>query len=363
MVATSAFGLGIDKRDIRFVMHFQSPASLEQYVQEAGRGGRDGRKANCILLYDGSDRAIHEALLARSRVRPDQLYKLGAALAAWAEEGREPTVQALAVSAELGPRIAGALLTKLEEAGLVRWEDDQIQIAGAPETLEQDARALAGQFETLRRRTRAASTRSATTPPRTNAARSTCAATSGNPTRRRASCATSAVAVRNVPRPSSNRWCGRSRRSAGAGPGVAVGREREGGQRDRGARPAPGSSLPALAESASGVGCYECPHRHGGGGERRAAPPPPSRTPRRPSPQRPPRWECRSAASGAARRLSAAAGRVAAPGSAPRALSSGGRSGGPAAGAPRVRTRRPLRCSALPTSSPVRVATSSAPRA
>lgn len=151
MVATSAFGLGIDKADIRFVMHFQSPASLEQYVQEAGRGGRDGRKANCILLYDGSDRTIHEGLLARSRVRPDQLYKLGAALAAWAEEGREPNVQALAVSAELGPRIASALLTKLEEAGLVRFEGDQIQIPGSPETLEQDARALAGQFETLRR--------------------------------------------------------------------------------------------------------------------------------------------------------------------------------------------------------------------
>jgi ATP-dependent DNA helicase RecQ len=151
MVATSAFGLGIDKADIRYVLHFQSPASLEQYVQEAGRGGRDGFKANCILLYDAADRAIHELLLARGRVRPDQLYKLGAALAAWAEEGREPTLEALAVSAELGPRIASALLTKLEEAGLVRFEDDQIRVAGAPETLEQDARALAGQFETLRR--------------------------------------------------------------------------------------------------------------------------------------------------------------------------------------------------------------------
>ena len=151
MVATSAFGLGIDKADIRFVMHFQAPASLEQYVQEAGRGGRDGRKANCILLFDASDRAIHELLLSRSRVRPDQLYKLGAALAAWADEGREPTVAALAVSAELGPRIASALLNKLEEAGLVTLEGDTIQVAGSPETLEQDARALAGQFETLRR--------------------------------------------------------------------------------------------------------------------------------------------------------------------------------------------------------------------
>jgi ATP-dependent DNA helicase RecQ len=151
MVATSAFGLGIDKADIRYVMHFQSPASLEQYVQEAGRGGRDGFKANCILLYDGSDRAIHELLLSRGRVRPDQLYKLGAALAAWAQEGREPNLQALAVSAEQGPRIASALLTKLEEAGLVQIDGDQIRLTGAPETLEQDARALAGQFETLRR--------------------------------------------------------------------------------------------------------------------------------------------------------------------------------------------------------------------
>jgi len=151
MVATSAFGLGIDKADIRYVMHFQSPASLEQYVQEAGRGGRDGLKANCILLYDGSDRAIHELLLARGRVRPDQLFKLGAALAHWSREGREPNLEALAVSAEVGPRIASALLTKLEEAGLARWEDDQIRLTGSPDTLEADARTLAGQFETLRR--------------------------------------------------------------------------------------------------------------------------------------------------------------------------------------------------------------------
>ncbi len=70
IVATNAFGMGIDKPDVRFVIHYNMPKNMEAYYQEAGRAGRDGEESECLLMYDASDIVKQKLLIAQGTNDP-----------------------------------------------------------------------------------------------------------------------------------------------------------------------------------------------------------------------------------------------------------------------------------------------------
>lgn len=132
--ATNAFGMGIDKPDVRFVLHAHAPASLEAYVQEAGRAGRDGAPAYACLLYDRADLALQQRLLAREYPPEAALVPL---LARLRERGRG-AARLEETADDPAARHLPAVVAQLELAGAVAydpatgawtWQDSRADVA------------------------------------------------------------------------------------------------------------------------------------------------------------------------------------------------------------------------------------------
>ena len=120
VVATIAFGMGVDKPNVRFVIHAAVPGSLPAYIQESGRAGRDGEAAECVVLYRGADVGRRKRLVTLNTSGEDEVSSFFRGLVGVERDGRvNAPFGSLAALGGVEPDAAGIVLGSLENAGLV----------------------------------------------------------------------------------------------------------------------------------------------------------------------------------------------------------------------------------------------------